>query len=115
MPSRLFFTYLTQPEVQMNWHTSTGYVPVTNAAYSLTKASGYYQTYPDAEVGVKQLSLPSGEWTQGYRLGFYPQIREVMHREFDNIFAGRSSVENSLKRVEDESKNLLQRFARTVQ
>lgn len=110
-----FFTYLTQPEVQMNWHTSTGYVPVTNAAYNLTKASGYYQTYPDAEVGVKQLSLPSGEWTQGYRLGFYPQIREVMHREFDNIFAGRSSVENSLKRVEDESKNLLQRFARTVQ
>ncbi|USD66092.1 extracellular solute-binding protein [Vibrio sp. SCSIO 43136] len=110
-----FFAYLTKPETQMYWHKTTGYVPVTNAAYELTKQSGYYQEQPDAEVGVKQLSLTDGEWTKGYRLGYYPQIREVMHREFDNIFAGRSSVEKSLEKVEDESGKLLQRFNRTVQ
>jgi sn-glycerol 3-phosphate transport system substrate-binding protein len=110
-----FFAHLTKPETQMYWHKTTGYVPVTNAAYEMTKASGYYNESPDAEVGVKQLSLPAGEWTKGYRLGFYPQIREVMHREFDNIFAGRSSVENSLDKVETESERLLERFARTVQ
>ncbi|HGS4580577.1 TPA: ABC transporter substrate-binding protein, partial [Vibrio cholerae] len=107
--------YLTKPETQMNWHKTTGYVPVTNAAYDLTKQSGYYQENPDAEVGVKQLSLPDGEWTKGYRLGYYPQVREVMHREFDNIFSGRSTVESSLNKVEDESAKLLNRFARTVQ
>ncbi|CAK2366158.1 hypothetical protein VCRA2119O147_5000002 [Vibrio crassostreae] len=37
-----------------------------------------------------------------------------MHREFDNIFADRSSVENSLDKVEDESSKLLKRFARTM-
>lgn len=110
-----FFAYLTKPETQMFWHKTTGYVPVTNAAYELTKRSGYYQENPDAEVGVKQLSLPQGEWTKGYRLGYYPQIREVMHREFDNIFAGRSRVESSLEKVERESSQLLERFARTVQ
>ncbi|NAW69944.1 extracellular solute-binding protein [Vibrio sp. V27_P1S3P104] len=110
-----FFTYLTRPEVQMYWHQTTGYVPVTNAAYEMTKASGYYREHPDAEVGVKQLSLPSGEWTKGYRLGYYPQIREVMHREFDNIFAGRSSVKDSLNKVKTESETLLSRFARTMQ
>lgn len=99
----------------MYWHKTTGYVPVTNAAYELTKQSGYYQENPDAEVGVKQLSLPDGEWTKGYRLGYYPQVREVMHREFDNIFAGRSTVESSLNKVENESAKLLYRFARTVQ
>jgi sn-glycerol 3-phosphate transport system substrate-binding protein len=109
-----FFNYLTKPETQMYWHKTTGYVPVTNAAYDMTKKSGYYNQQPDAEVGVKQLSLASGEWTKGYRLGFYPQIREVMHREFDNIFAGRSSVENSLDKVEEESEQLLKRFARTI-
>ncbi len=109
-----FFAYLTKPEVQMYWHKTTGYVPVTNAAYELTKQSGYYNEQPDAEVGVKQLSLASGEWNKGYRLGFYPQIREVMHREFDNIFAGRSTVQASLDKVEDESDKLLNRFARTV-
>ncbi len=110
-----FFAYLTQPKTQMYWHKTTGYVPVTNAAYELTKDSGYYKDSPDAEVGVLQLSLPDGEWTKGYRLGFYPQIREVMHREFDNIFAGRSSVEQSLEKVDVESARLLKRFARTVQ
>lgn len=109
-----FFDYLTKPETQMYWHKTTGYVPVTNAAYELTKRSGYYTEQPDAEVGVKQLSLGAGEWTNGYRLGFYPQIREVMHREFDNIFADRSSVENSLNKVEVESAQLLKRFARTI-
>ncbi|HBK8016313.1 TPA: ABC transporter substrate-binding protein, partial [Vibrio cholerae] len=53
--------------------------------------------------------------TKGYRLGYYPQVREVMHREFDNIFSGRSTVESSLNKVEDESAKLLNRFARTVQ
>ncbi len=109
-----FFEYLTQPETQMFWHKTTGYVPVTTAAYELTEESGYYKESPDAEVGVKQLSLPGGEWSRGYRLGFYPQIQEVMHREFDNIFAGRSSVDESFKKVEQESKVLLNRFARTV-
>ncbi len=109
-----FFEYLTQPETQVYWHKTTGYVPVTNAAYDLAKKSGYYKEQPDAEVGVKQLSLKSGEWTKGYRLGYYPQIREVMHREFDNIFANRTSVENGLDKVEDESTRLLKRFARTV-
>lgn len=109
-----FFAYLTKPETQKYWHETTGYVPVTEAAYELTKASGYYQEQPDAEVGVKQLSLTDGKWTKGYRLGYYPQIREVMHREFDNIFAGRESVEQGLNKVESESTKLLKRFARTV-
>lgn len=98
----------------MFWHKTTGYVPVTEAAYQLTKESGYYKDSPDAEVGVKQLSLPGGEWTRGYRLGYYTQIQEIMHREFDNIFSGRSTVQASLNKVEVESDKLLDRFARTV-
>jgi sn-glycerol 3-phosphate transport system substrate-binding protein len=109
-----FFDYLTKADVQMYWHKTTGYVPVTNAAYELTKQSGYYAEKPDAEVGVKQLSLASGQWNKGYRVGYYPQIREVMHREFDNIFAGKTDVKTALDNVEAESSKLLDRFARTV-
>ncbi|MHA2938353.1 extracellular solute-binding protein [Vibrio sp. RC27] len=109
-----FFDYLTKADVQMYWHKTTGYVPVTNAAYDLTKQSGYYNESPDAEVGVKQLSLASGQWNKGYRVGFYPQIREVMNREFDNIFAGTKEVKPALDAVEAESSKLLKRFSRTV-
>src|SRR5678815_501349 len=30
-----FFSYLSRPEVQMEWHTGTGYVPITYAAYDM--------------------------------------------------------------------------------
>ncbi|UTM59487.1 sn-glycerol-3-phosphate ABC transporter substrate-binding protein UgpB [Photobacterium sp. CCB-ST2H9] len=109
-----FFHYLTKADTQVFWHEATGYVPVTEAAYEQAKASGYYKKQPDAEIGVKQLSLPGGDWTRGYRLGFYPQIQQIMHREFDNIFAGTSTVEDSFDKVEKESQVLLKRFARTV-
>lgn len=109
-----FFHYLTQPKTQVFWHKETGYVPVTTAAYQQAKESGYYEQQPDAEVGVRQLSLKSGKWTKGYRLGYYTQIREVMHREFDNIFSGKTTVQQSLDTVEKESSQLLKRFSRTV-
>lgn len=110
-----FFHYLTSPKVQMYWHKATGYVPVTKAAYKMTKESGYYQKTPDAQVGVEQLSLPSGEWTKGYQLGFYPQIRTDMEKQFDRIFSGQADVKASLDKVAKQSEALLKRFKRTVQ
>lgn len=110
-----FFNYLSSPTVQSFWHKQTGYVPVTHAAYEKVKADGYYQQEPAAEVGVLQLSLPSGEWTKGYRLGYYPQIRVIMNREFDQIFDGSKSVEDAFKTIQTESDKLLVRFAKTIE
>jgi sn-glycerol 3-phosphate transport system substrate-binding protein len=109
-----FMGYLTSPEIQYFWHKETGYVPVTNAAYELAKADGYYETTPDAEIGIMQLNERGGEWTKGYRLGFYVQIREVMYKQFDNIFSGSSTVEEAFVAMEKESNALLARFNDSV-
>ncbi len=109
-----FFQFLTSPDIQKFYHEATGYVAITKAAYELTKAEGYYGEKPAAEVGIQQLMLPSGEWSKGYRLGFYPQIREVMEREYGRIFAGETSVEDALKTIETEANELLARFAKTA-
>ena len=106
-----FFDYLTSAEVQYQWHKDTGYVPITNAAYELAKKDGYYESTPDAEIGILQLSQPGGEWTKGYRLGFYVQIRDVMYKHYDNIFSGESSVDEAFAAIEEESNALLERFA----
>ena len=45
-----FFAFLSRPEVQMDWHTSTGYVPITQAAYELTTKSGFYDKNPGADM-----------------------------------------------------------------
>ncbi|MQY42119.1 extracellular solute-binding protein [Epibacterium sp. SM1969] len=108
-----FFRFLTSPETQYYWHKETGYVPITNAAYELAKTDGHYDRAPAAEIGIKQLTLPSGENTKGYRMGFYVQVRDVMNREYGKILAGETSVEDAFKTIEEDANKLLARFAKT--
>lgn len=108
-----FFKFLSSADVQLYWHQATGYVPITSAAYDLAKETGYYEEKPQAEVGIQQLSLPSGEFSKGYRMGFYVQIRDVMNREYGRIFAGETDVESAFAVIEEEGNKLLERFAKT--
>jgi len=108
-----FMSFLTSAEMQYFWHKETGYVPITNAAYDLAKGDGYYETTPDAEVGILQLTQPGGEWTKGYRLGYYVQIRDVMYKHFDDIFSGEASVDDAFAEMETEANALLTRFKDT--
>lgn len=105
-----FFKFMTKPETQFYWHKETGYVAITNAAYELAKDSGYYNESPDAEYGILQLNQQSGEWTKGYRLGYYVQIREAMYKQFDNILNGSLSTDEAFANIEEEANGLLSRF-----
>ena len=102
-----FFNFLTSTEIQKFYHQATGYVAITNAAYEAAKAEGYYNEKPAAEVGIKQLQLPGAEWDKGYRLGFYPQIRAVMEREYGRIFSGETTVKDAMETIEKEGNELL--------
>lgn len=108
-----FFSYMTASTNQVFWHKQTGYVPITQAAYDDAKKDGYYESTPDAEIGILQLSQPGGEWTKGYRLGYYVQIRDVMYKHFDDIFSGDASVDDAFAAMEKESNALLLRFSDT--
>lgn len=109
-----FFHFLTSAEIQKFYHQSTGYVAITKAAYELAKKEGYYNEKPAAEVGIQQLSLPGAEWDKGYRLGFYPQIRSVMEREYNRIFSGETTPKDAMETIKKEADELLARFAKTA-
>jgi sn-glycerol 3-phosphate transport system substrate-binding protein len=108
-----FFRFLTSSDVQFFWHKATGYVPITTAAYDLAAEKGHYQEFPAAEVGIKQLTLPAGDFTKGYRMGFYVQIRDVMNREYGRILTGETDVDSAFEAIEEEANQLLERFAKT--
>ncbi len=108
-----FFDYMTASDNQVFWHKETGYVPITSEAYAAAKDDGYYESTPDAEIGILQLSQEGGEWTKGYRLGYYVQIRDVMYKHFDDIFSGSASVDDAFAAMETESNALLKRFSDT--
>ena len=82
-----------------------------SAAYELAKKQGYYDETPQAEIGIQQLNMKAGEWTRGYRMGFYAQIRDVMNREYGKLFTGETTVDEAFKAIEAEGNQLLERFA----
>ncbi|VTR25718.1 glycerol-3-phosphate transporter periplasmic binding protein [Serratia fonticola] len=41
-----FLQYLAQPEIAAEWHQKTGYLPITTAAYEMTKQQGFYDKNP---------------------------------------------------------------------
>lgn len=72
-----FFTFLSKPEIQADWHQATGYLPVTMEAYELTKKSGFYEKNPGADVSVQQMVVKTTTKSRGVRLGNHPQIRTI--------------------------------------
>src|SRR5262249_55990488 len=50
-----FFAFLSRPGVQAWWHQNTGYVPITRKAYDLSRAQGFYDRNPGADIAVEQL------------------------------------------------------------
>ena len=107
-----FFSYLSKPEVQAKWHQETGYLPVTTAAYDLTRKSGFYTQNPGTDVSVEQMIVKTTDKSRGVRLGFLPQIRDVIEEELENVWAGKQDAKAGLDRAVQRGDELLVRFER---
>ena len=106
-----FFSFLSRPEVQMDWHVATGYVPITQAAYEMTRKSGFYKKDPGAELAVKQLTnkAPTGN-SKGLRFGNFVQGREVIEEELEAVFAGRKEPKVALDDAVKRGNDVLRKF-----
>jgi sn-glycerol 3-phosphate transport system substrate-binding protein len=106
-----FIAYLAQPEVQAKWHQTTGYVPITKAAYELTEKSGFYLTHPGYQIAVRQLLLrnPTRE-SKGIRLGHFLQIRSIIEDELEAVWAERKTPIDALNEAVARGNALLEQF-----
>ena len=109
-----FFKYLASPEVAAQWHQATGYVPVTKAAYELTKQQGFYDKNPGTEVGVQQLNVQTTAQSRGVRLGFLPQIRDIEDADIENIVSGKMTAKAGLQDMTKRGDALLAKFQQSV-
>ncbi|MFM9982165.1 MAG: sn-glycerol-3-phosphate ABC transporter substrate-binding protein UgpB, partial [Burkholderiales bacterium] len=106
-----FMAYLSQPEVQMEWHTATGYVPITMVSYDMTRKSGFYDKNPGADMAVKQLNnkVPTAN-SKGLRFGNFVQGREVIEEELEAIFAGKKDAKAGLDEAVKRGNEILRKF-----
>ena len=108
-----FFAYLSQPAVQAAWHQSTGYLPVTRAAFELTRAQGFYARNPGSAISFEEITLhPPTENSKGIRLGSFVLIRSAIEDELEHAFAGRKSAEAALDSAVERGNKLLRQFER---
>jgi sn-glycerol 3-phosphate transport system substrate-binding protein len=110
-----FLTYLSSPEVQAWWHQETGYVPITNAAYELSKKQGFYETNPGTDTAIKQLSLntPTPN-SKGLRFGNFVQIRDIINEELEALWAGDKTASDAMDAAVSRGNKLLRKFERSV-
>lgn len=107
----LFFDFLTRAENVAWRHMTTGYMPITSTAYLLTKAEGYYDKKPEAEIPVLQLMrTPTTEYTRGLRLGNLPAIRVIMYEELEAALMRKQTAEEALTRMVERGNELLREF-----
>ncbi len=106
-----FFSFISQPEIQAYWHKETGYLPITTAAYQLTKSQGYYKDNPGLEVAINQLQnkAPTGN-SMGIRFGNFNVIREIEDQVWEDILAGKISVKDGVNKMVNDGNQKLREF-----
>jgi len=108
-----FFSFLSKPEVQASWHQNTGYLPVTRAAFDLTRAQGFYDRNPGTAISIEEITLkPPTENSKGVRLGSFVLIRDVIGDELEQAFSGKKSAQAALDSAVERGDKLLRQFER---
>jgi sn-glycerol 3-phosphate transport system substrate-binding protein len=110
-----FFTYLSSPEVQAEWSQGTGYLPITQAAYDLSREQGFFEANPGTELPIQQITLNEPtENSKGLRFGSYVQIRDIIDEEFQALIAGDKDARAALDAVVERGNALLREFETTA-
>lgn len=111
-----FLAYLSLPEVQAYWHQQTGYLPITEAAYYLSKKKGFYEKNPAAEIAVLEVMNSNiTANTKGIRLGNYTLIREKILDYLEKAFAGEITAKEALDKAVEDGNVLLCEFEKENQ
>lgn len=106
-----FLSFLSTPEIQAAWHQNTGYLPITLAAYELTKEQGFYDKNPGTDIAIKQMTgkAPTPN-SKGLRLGSFDQIRTIIDEELEAVWSGDKQAQAALDSAVERGNQLLRRF-----
>lgn len=110
-----FMQFLAKPEIAAEWHQKTGYLPITAAAYDLTRQQGFYEQNPGADIATRQmLNKPPLPFTKGLRLGNMLQIRTIVDEEMESVWIGKKTPQQALDAAVQRGNMQLRRFEQST-
>jgi sn-glycerol 3-phosphate transport system substrate-binding protein len=106
-----FFQFVSAADQQAYWHQNTGYVPITTAAYDVSKEQGFYNTDPMTDTAIKQLSLNAPTpASKGLRFGNFVQIRDIINEELEAVWSGEKDAQTAMDAAVERGNALLRKF-----
>ena len=86
-------------------------MPITTAAYELSKKQGFYEENPGTDTAIKQLSLnqPTPN-SRGLRFGSFVQIRDILNEEMEAIWNGSKTADQAMEDAARRGNDLLREF-----
>ena len=89
-------------------------MPITLAAYELSRSQGFYDKNPGTDMAIKQMTLnPPTENSKGLRFGSFVQIRDVIEEELEQAFGGRKTAKEALDSAVKRGNDLLRQFEKS--
>ncbi|MET3589699.1 sn-glycerol 3-phosphate transport system substrate-binding protein [Bartonella silvatica] len=106
-----FLKYISRADNQARWHQITGYLPITKAAYELSKKEHYYNKNVGADIAIKQINLHTPTInSKGIRFGNLPQIRSILDQELEAVLNGSKTPQKGLDTAVERGNKLLREF-----
>ncbi len=109
-----FLAFLARPETQAAWHQATGYLPLSRAAYELTKKAGFYDAQPGTDIPINTVTHTGKvtAYSRGVRLGNYALIRAIIDEELESVWATVKAPKAALDDAVRRGNEVLRRFER---
>jgi sn-glycerol 3-phosphate transport system substrate-binding protein len=103
-----FMNFLNNPENAADWHKTTGYIPITNAAVELLEAEGWFDENPNSRTAGEQLdAAPSTAATAGVLMGNFVAIRDVITEAIEDVLVNNLDGATRLDEAQQDAQRLL--------
>jgi sn-glycerol 3-phosphate transport system substrate-binding protein len=110
-----FLSFLSDTDRQVWIHKTSGYLPITKAAYARAKEQGFYKEQPYLETPLLELTNKEPtENSRGLRLGNMVQLRDMWSEEIELALAGKKTAKEALDAAVQRGNAMLRQFERTV-
>lgn len=93
-----FLNFLSQREIQAEWHQQTGYLPITQAASGLSRAQGFYDRNAGIDAPLRAMTAkPQTVNSKGIRLRNFARIRTIIDEDLEAVWNQAKSPKQALE------------------
>jgi sn-glycerol 3-phosphate transport system substrate-binding protein len=96
-----FIKFLVSPESQAYWNAQTGYFPITTKAQDEQVFKDNVAKYPQFMTAIDQLH-DSSPASVGALLSVFPEARQIVETEIENMINGNETEEEAVKKMADD-------------